>query len=80
MIEIHSHQFIHRDLKPENLFISLNKVKIGDFGLAIEQLPCEPRRTFCGTLDYISPEMFMKKGHDQKVDVWSIGILTYELT
>ena len=36
MIEIHSHQFIHRDLKPENLFISLNKVKIGDFGLAIE--------------------------------------------
>jgi serine/threonine protein kinase len=35
MINIHSHGFIHRDLKPENLFISLNKIKIGDFGLAI---------------------------------------------
>lgn len=37
------------------------------------------RNTFCGTLDYISPEMFQKEGHDQQIDVWSIGVLTYEL-
>ena len=37
------------------------------------------RKTFCGTLDYISPEMFNRKGHDYRVDVWSVGVLAYEL-
>ena len=60
MINIHKNGFIHRDIKPENIFLSLNRVKIGDFGLAIENPSdiLKKRTTFCGTLDYISPEMF----------------------
>lgn len=37
------------------------------------------RRTFCGTLDYLPPEMVESQAHDQRVDVWSLGILCYEL-
>lgn len=37
------------------------------------------RRTFCGTLDYLSPEMVENKTHDERVDVWAIGILCYEM-
>ncbi|KRX06903.1 Protein kinase-like domain [Pseudocohnilembus persalinus] len=39
----------------------------------------DKRKTFCGTLDYISPEMFLKEGHDYKIDIWSVGILMYEI-
>lgn len=37
------------------------------------------RSSFCGTTDYISPEMAMKKEYDETVDIWSIGVLTYEI-
>ena len=56
------------------------KLKIADFGLAIElDNNYEKRQTFCGTMDYISPEMFERMGHDYKVDIWSVGVLCYEL-
>lgn len=56
-------------------------MKLGDFGLAtyLGSAPNEKRKTFCGTLDYISPEMFNRRGHDYKIDIWSIGILIYEI-
>jgi len=40
----------------------------------------DKRQTFCGTMDYISPEMFERLGHNEKVDLWSVGVLIYELS
>lgn len=78
---MHLRGIIHRDLKPENILISKGLVKLGDFGLAtyLGTAPNEKRKTFCGTLDYISPEMFNRRGHDFKIDIWSIGILIFEI-
>lgn len=69
---------IHRDLKPENILVTSDCVKIGDFGWAVAS---ESRRnTFCGTLDYLSPEMLKGEYHDSKVDIWALGILAFELS
>jgi len=74
----HSKDVIHRDLKPENILLSLDgQVKISDFGWAVHA-PSQRRSTFCGTLDYLAPEMLERKVHDKNVDVWSLGIMCYE--
>ncbi|KAJ3425513.1 aurora a [Anaeramoeba flamelloides] len=74
----HSKNVIHRDIKPENILIGKNgELKIADFGWSV--LAEEARRTtFCGTLDYLSPEMIDGDGYGQTIDVWSVGILLYE--
>ena len=69
---------LHRDLKPENLLMfDGGVVKITDFGWSAEQ--SEVRNTFCGTQEYLAPEMIEGSGHDEKLDVWTLGILVYEL-
>lgn len=68
---------IHRDLKLENLLLFEKTVKIADFGLSAQLN--EFRDTYCGTLLYMAPEMIIGGGHDQKLDVWTIGIMCYEL-
>jgi len=74
----HSKHVIHRDLKPENLLINANgQLKISDFGWSVHA-PGKRRKTFCGTLDYLPPEMVQGKEHDKGVDIWTVGILTYE--
>ena len=56
----------------------MGTIKIADFGWSVYS-PKEGRRdTLCGTLDYLSPEMVNNDNHDNKVDIWSLGILTYE--
>lgn len=52
-------------------------MKICDFGWSAEIAP--DRMTFCGTLDYMSPEMISNKPHDYRVDIWALGVLLYEL-
>lgn len=75
---LHSKNIIHRDIKPENLLLAPNgEVKIADFGWSVHA-PSKKRKTLCGTLDYLSPEMIEGRPHDEYVDIWSIGILTYE--
>ena len=75
---LHSRQVIHRDIKPENLLIGLKEeLKIADFGWSIHTQ--NRRRTLCGTIDYLSPEMVEGRNHDEKVDLWSLGVLCYEL-
>ncbi|CAI5490060.1 unnamed protein product [Closterium sp. Naga37s-1] len=74
----HSKHVIHRDIKPENLLLgSDGEVKIADFGWSVHA-PNSRRQTLCGTLDYLPPEMVEGASHDRMVDVWSLGVLTYE--
>eukprot|EP00512_Aurantiochytrium_limacinum_P013322 CAMPEP_0171578742 /NCGR_PEP_ID=MMETSP0961-20121227/8036_1 /TAXON_ID=87120 /ORGANISM="Aurantiochytrium limacinum, Strain ATCCMYA-1381" /LENGTH=358 /DNA_ID=CAMNT_0012135111 /DNA_START=297 /DNA_END=1370 /DNA_ORIENTATION=- len=73
----HSKNVIHRDIKPENLLLTLNdELKIADFGWSAHG--SSRRETMCGTLDYLPPEMVERKGYDEKVDNWSLGVLAYE--
>lgn len=79
---LHEHGFIHRDLKPENLLISeINILKICDFGWCAQlgEDAEEKRQTFCGTLEYMAPEMLQSLPHNHLIDVWSLGILLYEM-
>ena len=74
----HSKHVIHRDIKPENLLVGIKgDVKIADFGWSVHA-PTSRRTTLCGTLDYLPPEMVEGRDHDVSVDVWSLGVLTYE--
>jgi serine/threonine protein kinase len=75
---LHGKHVIHRDIKPENLLLGLNgELKIADFGWSVHA-PSSRRATLCGTLDYLPPEMVELKHHNEKVDHWAIGVLTYE--
>lgn len=69
---------IHRDIKPENIVFVGATLKLTDFGWSglKESLT---RNTFCGTRDYLAPEMVRKKGHDEKLDIWTLGVLAFEL-
>jgi len=74
----HTKKVIHRDIKPENLLIDMKgEIKIADFGWSVHA-PSSRRATMCGTLDYLPPEMIEGQLHDEKVDLWSLGVLTYE--
>ncbi|XP_063707475.1 LOW QUALITY PROTEIN: aurora kinase C [Culicoides brevitarsis] len=76
---LHERNVIHRDIKPENLLLGHNNLlKIADFGWSVHE-PNSKRTTLCGTLDYLSPEMVQAKPHTKMVDLWSLGVLCYEL-
>jgi aurora kinase A len=55
-----------------------NQLKIADFGWSVHE-PTSSRTTLCGTLDYLSPEMVQAKPHTKNVDLWSLGVLAFEL-
>ena len=79
--EIHNKKIIHRDLKPSNLFIGGDlKIKIGDFGVAKQLLNYnEYTNTRTGTLSYTAPEIINGEQYNNKVDIWSLGCIIYEL-
>ncbi|KAL1404132.1 hypothetical protein pipiens_001727 [Culex pipiens pipiens] len=79
LIYLHERNVIHRDIKPENLLLGHGgDLKIADFGWSVHE-PTSTRTTLCGTLDYLSPEMVQGQPHTKNVDLWSLGVLAYEL-
>ncbi|XP_031209476.1 aurora kinase B isoform X1 [Mastomys coucha] len=79
LIYCHKKKVIHRDIKPENLLLGLQgELKIADFGWSVHA-PSLRRKTMCGTLDYLPPEMIEGRVHNEMVDLWCIGVLCYEL-
>jgi len=76
---MHEKKVAYRDLKPENLVLdTAGYVKIVDFGLA-KVIKSGHTYTFCGTPDYLAPEVILSEGHDWAVDYWGLGVLIYEM-
>ena len=78
---IHKKNIFHRDIKLENILLTKNyKIKIIDFGFGLYNPRNYLQKFFCGTPNYMAPEIIMKKDYDcQKADMWSLGILLYKL-
>ena len=71
---------IHRDIKPENVLLGDGLIaKLTDFGWSNYMQEDEKRQTVCGTPIYLAPEIIKEEGHDEKVDIWCIGVLLFEL-
>lgn len=80
LMHLHSHGIIYRDLKPENILIDKDgHIVITDFGLSKEVPKDDSTHTFCGTPEYLAPEVLKGQGHSYPVDWWSLGTLIYEM-
>ena len=75
----HDRNIIHRDIKPENILLDSNfNVKVCDLGWGCVHDEGF-RKSICGTYEYMSPEIVLKRQHNNKVDIWCLGILLYEM-
>ncbi|ODA83171.1 hypothetical protein RJ55_01682 [Drechmeria coniospora] len=80
---LHRNHVIHRDIKPENILVGAQgEIKISDFGWSVHSPENDRRQTYCGTLDYLPPEMvtprYPDNSYDERIDLWALGVLTYE--
>lgn len=78
---IHSQNVIYRDCKPENVFIDIDgHVRLADFGLS-KQVPIKGglNQTYCGSAEYMSPEMLRGDPYSYGIDFYSLGSVLYEM-
>ena len=76
---LHENNLIHRDIKPENLLLNKDEnynIKLCDFGWCSE-VEIGNRKTFCGTFEYMAPEIIREEPYDKSIDIWAIGVITY---
>ena len=77
---LHKNDLIHRDIKPENiLMFDNNIIKLCDFGWCVKLEDGQQRGTFCGTTEYMSPELVNHEEYSKEIDIWSLGVLLYEM-
>jgi len=80
MAHLHGLGIVYRDLKPENILLNHEgHITITDFGLSKQIDSTEGTHTFCGTPEYLAPEVLKGQGHGHAVDWWSLGTLIYEM-
>jgi serine/threonine protein kinase len=80
---LHSREIVHRDIKPENILLADDKdftsLKLIDFGLSSQYFEFIGDYEFCGTLIYMAPEQLEKRVYTKSIDIWSCGIIMYQL-
>tara|TARA_B100000925_G_scaffold159615_1_gene119841 strand:- start:59 stop:1216 length:1158 start_codon:yes stop_codon:yes gene_type:complete len=76
---LHKNNILHRDIKPQNILIHNNNIKISDFGFAKAFEKNELITTFCGSPLYMAPEIIIDKEYNAQSDIWSLGVIIYEL-
>ncbi|CAD6186214.1 unnamed protein product [Caenorhabditis auriculariae] len=78
---LHFLGIVYRDLKPENILLdSDGHIKVTDFGLSKEAIDSEKKTySFCGTVEYMAPEVINRRGHSMAADFWSLGVLMFEM-
>ena len=81
MKHVHDRKILHRDLKSQNIFLTrTGRVKLGDFGIAkVLSGTADNAKTVVGTPYYLSPEIIENRPYNFKSDIWSLGVLLYEL-
>jgi serine/threonine protein kinase len=79
-----THRYVYllncfRDLKPENIFVKNGVLKIGDFGFAKNEEGQDLMSTIVGSPAYMAPQILVKRKYNYKCDIWSLGVLAFEM-
>jgi len=77
---LHNMNIVYRDLKPENLLLDAEgHIRLTDFGLSKILKKRETCFSFCGTPEYLAPEIITGEGYNQDIDFWAFGLIIYEM-
>ncbi|EGR34428.1 hypothetical protein IMG5_011940 [Ichthyophthirius multifiliis] len=78
---LYQNNIVHRDIKPENILLHNNVIKIADFGFSkvVEEMNDPVLLSFVGTPSYMSPQILQKQNYSSKTDIWSMGMIFYEI-